>query len=191
MEFLFVGLGNTGDQYKSNRHNVGFMFVDKLAEKLNISYTSKFSSLFGQSQVVGDKLLLQKPQPYINLSGNGVLQAHMFFKVPHKHIFVFYDDLDLAVGRVKVKLAGGSGGHNGIKSIDGTIGQQYHRVRIGIGRPQHGDISNYVLSNFTKDEQDIIDRTIDCIADNIKYLMSFELDKFMNSCALVYNKNIG
>ncbi|MFN8832585.1 MAG: aminoacyl-tRNA hydrolase, partial [Alphaproteobacteria bacterium] len=164
MEFLFIGLGNTGDQYKSNRHNVGFMFADKLADNIGISFTSKFSSMFGHTQFYGSKLLLQKPGPYINLSGNGVLQAHMFFKVPHKHIFVFYDDLDLAVGRIKVKLAGGSGGHNGIRSIDSAIGQQYHRIRIGIGRPTHGDISNYVLSNFTKDEQEILDSSIECIA---------------------------
>lgn len=154
--YLLVGLGNPGAQYSLNRHNVGFMAIDVIADAHNFpSFKSKFSAYVSEGRFGKDKIVLLKPQTYMNLSGQSVAEAIKFYKIPVENIYVFHDDLNLQPGRLKLKQGGGSGGHNGLKSLDQYIGQNYWRIRIGIGHPGFKDaVSSYVLSNFHKDDED-------------------------------------
>jgi len=152
---LIVGLGNPGEKYKLNRHNIGFLICDYILKNLNSSNVTK-SSFEGELHKSNDFFIL-KPQTFMNLSGKSVLAVKRFYKV-HK-VVVFHDDLDLNFGAVKIKVGGSHGGHNGLKSIDESIGADYIRVRIGIGRPIHkNDVTNYVLGDFTKEEQDELEK---------------------------------
>ncbi len=151
---LVTGLGNPGAGYAKNRHNIGFMAVDLLAHRHTFSpWRSKFQSELCEGQIAGERVMLLKPQTYMNLSGQAVAAAMRFLKLPLESLVVIHDDLDLAPGKVRVKCDGGAGGHNGLKSIDSHIGQGYRRIRIGIGHP--GDrnlVSPYVLQDFSKAE---------------------------------------
>lgn len=151
---LVTGLGNPGAGYAKNRHNIGFMAVDLLAHRHTFSpWRSKFQSELCEGQIAGERVMLLKPQTYMNLSGQAVAAAMRFLKLPLESLVVIHDDLDLAPGKVRVKCGGGAGGHNGLKSIDSHIGQGYRRIRIGIGHP--GDrnlVSPYVLQDFSKAE---------------------------------------
>lgn len=154
--WLIVGLGNPEDKYKNNRHNAGFMAVDQIADdNMFPNFKSKFQGEISEGRLGGQKVALLKPQTYMNESGVSVRKAADFYKIEPDKIIVFYDELDLAPGKVKVKRGGGAGGHNGIKSIDSHLGDKdYLRVRLGIGHP--GDknrVSGYVLSDFSKEEQ--------------------------------------
>jgi PTH1 family peptidyl-tRNA hydrolase len=149
-----IGLGNPGDEYRYTRHNAGFLFIDYFAETEKFPvFRTKFDSLYVERVISGEKVILQKPQTFMNLSGRAVGQIVSFYKLPPEHIIVFHDDIDLQPFDVKVKFGGGHGGHNGLKSIDGTIGRDYWRVRIGIGRPiLKEQVADYVLSRFSKIE---------------------------------------
>lgn len=153
--YLIVGLGNPGNQYSLNRHNIGFMAIDVIADIQNFpSFKSKFSALVSESKFSNQKIILLKPQTYMNLSGRSVAEAAKFYKISPENIYVFHDDLDVQPGRIKVKLGGGSGGHNGLKSLDQYIGQNYWRIRLGIGHPGFKDaVHGYVLGNFHKDDE--------------------------------------
>lgn len=153
---MFVGLGNPGTQYSLNRHNIGFMALDVIANIQNFpSFRSKFSSQVSESRLNGCKVILIKPQTYMNLSGRPVAEAIKFYKVPLNNIYVFHDDLDVEPGRIKIKQGGGAGGHNGLKSLDQCIGQDYWRIRMGIGHPGFKDaVNGYVLGNFHADDED-------------------------------------
>ncbi len=175
VDWVFVGLGNPGSQYALNRHNVGFMAVDVIADHLSApSFKIKSNSALSEvtlpstsasmansaspltslpSPKSGNRLFLVKPQTFMNLSARGVAPLLAFYKIPLDHLVVFHDDLDLEPGRIKIKCGGGNGGHNGLKSLDQTLGKDYWRVRIGIGHPGHKDaVSGYVLSNFRSEE---------------------------------------
>jgi peptidyl-tRNA hydrolase, PTH1 family len=157
--YLLIGLGNPGAQYAFNRHNVGFMAIDTIASLQNFpSFKSKFSAQVseGRFDSVGqNRVVLLKPQTYMNLSGRSVAEAVKFYKIPLDHVYVFHDDLDLQPGRVKLKQGGSSGGHNGLKSLDQSIGQNYWRIRIGIGHPGIKEaVTGYVLGNFHKDDEE-------------------------------------
>jgi len=134
---LVVGLGNPGSEYEGTRHNVGFQFADLLAEKLSAPpWKSKFGGLLTEVQSASGRIVILKPQTYMNRSGDSVQQVCAFFKLPSEQVAVAHDDLDLALGTLRLKVGGGDGGHNGLKSISSAIGPQYMRLRIGIGRPE-------------------------------------------------------
>ncbi len=176
---LFVGLGNPGSEYAKSRHNIGFMAVDNLVRRYNFSADkSKFKGVINDGIIDGQKVLILRPETYMNLSGQSVLSAASFYKIHPDNIFVFHDDMDIALGKIKVKKGGGSAGHNGIKSIDGAIGNNYSRIRIGVGRPATSTVVNFVLGGFSKDEDIIKDKVIDIIADNISVMIKDGNEKF-------------
>jgi len=146
---LIVGLGNPGEAYEKNRHNIGFMVVDHLIEHLKASPITK-SSFHGEL-FKSDKIYLLKPTTYMNLSGKSVLAVKQFYRI--EKLIVIHDDIDLAFGALRFKSGGGNGGHNGLKSIDSLLGKDYLRVRMGIGKPEHkGMVADYVLDDFSKEE---------------------------------------
>ena len=156
MDFLIVGLGNPGAEYKNTRHNIGFLSTDFIADKnpINSSFETKFKSLFTTVNIAGTKIGILKPQTFMNLSGQAVILAKNFYKIPIENIIVIHDDIDIAFAKIKTKTGGSAGGHNGLKSIDSNIGKDYFRIRIGVDRPEDSrfEISDYVLSNFSKTE---------------------------------------
>ncbi len=158
--YLIVGLGNPGAKYAKNRHNVGFMVVDRLIDRLGPTPISKkeFKGELFKSQ----DILLLKPSTFMNLSGQSVLAVKNFYKIPQERIIVIHDDLDLPLGALRFKKGGSSGGHNGLKSIDALVGSEYLRVRFGIGRPERKEqVISYVLSDFTSKELECIDPVLD------------------------------
>jgi PTH1 family peptidyl-tRNA hydrolase len=157
---LIVGLGNPGKKYELNRHNVGFMAVDYLIDEFNANKAGNFK---GELFKFKDFLFL-KPSTFMNLSGESVVLVKNFYKLDNENIIVIHDDLDLKLGALKFKRGGSSGGHNGLKSIDKYIGNDYSRIRIGIGRPQRKEeVINYVLGNFSEEELDCIKSTFPII----------------------------
>lgn len=155
--WLIVGLGNPGKEYERTRHNCGFRAIDVLAQKLGCKVDkSKFQGLYGQANYNGTKLLLLKPLTYMNLSGRSVLQLSAWFHVPPQRIIVLFDDISLEPGRLRIRADGSAGGHNGIKSIIQEVGsQEFPRVKIGVGAKPHPDydLADWVLSNFTANEE--------------------------------------
>ncbi len=181
MDLLIVGLGNPGGKYEKTRHNAGFMLIDALMSRFKGSgYVDKFHAQYSKIEINNKRIILLKPQTYMNLSGNSVLQAIMFYKMKPTHIWVAHDDVDLECARIKIKTGGGNGGHNGLKSIDGMIGRNYHRIRIGVGRPQFGELGDYVLQNFLNLEMEKIEKIIDTVVENIELLLFDKADKFLN-----------
>lgn len=180
--FLIVGLGNPGELYKKTRHNAGFMAVDFISNRYNFiwSHKSKFNTDVASGNIDDYKIVLCKPTTFMNLSGNAILSVMSYYKIERKKLIVIHDDIDLDFGKIKCKIGGGSGGHNGLKSIDETIGSDYCRIRIGIGRPDHpnSDVSNYVLGNFSDAELLSLYNKHEIISQNVNLLLSFELEKF-------------
>lgn len=173
--FLFVGLGNKGAEYLKTRHNIGFIALDALCKTLEINQNSilKFSSEVFSFEFKNQKIICAKPQTFMNLSGKAVLELMRFYKIPIENIFVFHDDIDLEFAKIKFKIGRGNGGHNGLKSLDETIGNGYTRIRIGIGRPEFkDDVSNFVLSNFKKDELLEIQAKLKKIFENVQELLN-------------------
>jgi PTH1 family peptidyl-tRNA hydrolase len=156
---LIVGLGNIGDEYSQTRHNIGFIAIDKILQDLDYTSINK-TNFKGELFKSGDFLFL-KPSTYMNLSGESVGSVKQFYKIDNDDIIVIHDDLDLKLGALRFKKGGGHGGHNGLKSIDAHIGNDYHRVRIGIGRPEDkSEVVNYVLGKFSKEELEKLDKTL-------------------------------
>lgn len=182
---LLVGLGNPGSQYANNRHNIGFMLLDRLAENWRLpAWREKFSGLFAGADARGEKLLLLKPQTMMNLSGKSVAACANFYKIPPEDVIVIHDELDLPLGRLRVKQGGGNGGHNGLRSIDATYGKDYWRVRLGIGHPGHKDrVTGHVLGNFARDEQPLLDDVLDTACQNIDLLLDGQPELYMSKCA--------
>ena len=169
--WLFVGLGNPGDKYSKNRHNVGFMILDHIADNYPAfsGFRSKFQGETTEGRLNGQKVVLLKPTTYMNNSGQSVAQAAKFYKIDPNKVLVFHDELDLKPGEVRVKQGGGNAGHNGLKSIQAHLGTpDFWRARIGIGRPQHkGQVSNFVLDDFSKAERDCLEPLVDTVSDNV------------------------
>lgn len=159
-DWLIVGLGNPGENYARTRHNIGFRAVDCLAGQLGAKIDrAKFRGLYGQATYKGLKLILLKPQTFMNNSGLSVMDAARFYKLPPERVIVLFDDISLDVGRLRVRAEGSAGGHNGIKSIIGGLNSQsFPRVKIGVGAKPHPDyeLADWVLSNFTKDEEKLL-----------------------------------
>ncbi|UYO01029.1 MAG: aminoacyl-tRNA hydrolase [Devosia sp.] len=182
---LLVGLGNPGAQYEGNRHNIGFMAVDAIAEAHGIStWKSKHSGLLAEGSVAGERVLLLKPQTFMNKSGGSLQQVARFYKIGNEDIVVFYDELDLAPGKVRVKVGGGNGGHNGLRSIDPQIGTDYKRVRLGIGHPGKEFVTHHVLGDFAKADKDWLDPLLDELARQAPLLLKGDDSGFMNKLAL-------
>jgi len=184
--WLVVGLGNPGKEYEKNRHNIGFMVVDEIFHHHKfLDGGKKYKSLIYSSFVEGEKVLMIKPQTYMNLSGEAVQAAATFYKIHPDNIIVIHDDLDLEPAKVKVKQGGGHGGHNGLRSIDKHLGKNYFRVRIGIGHPgDKNQVSNYVLHNFAKSDKDWVEAVAKSISENIEYIIKGKKDKFATNVAL-------
>lgn len=172
---LIVGLGNPGSQYEKTRHNVGFMLIDLL---LNSNFKSVGSSKFQGELFKNGDLIVLKPMTFMNLSGNSVKAVNDFYKP--SRIIVVHDDLDLGFGVVKFKKGGGNGGHNGLKSIDGLIGTNYERIRIGIGRGKYNTenaVTNHVLSEFSSDEKVVLDKILSHCINATNELIVSDIDK--------------
>lgn len=181
--FLVVGLGNPGKEYSNTRHNIGFMAADEIFSRYNFTpFKNKFEGLIAEGNIEGEKVLLLKPQTFMNLSGNSVAKVASFYKIEPQNIIVIHDDKDLALGKIKAKIGGSAGGHNGLKSIDSHIGTEYNRIRIGAGSPQehHTDTINFVLSNFSKTEKETIDERISFIATTIGELIKKGIVHYSN-----------
>lgn len=183
---LFVGLGNPGAKYEKNRHNIGFMVLDRIASDHGFApWRSKFQGQLTEGRLGRDKVILLKPETFMNLSGQSVGEAMRFYKLTPADVVVFHDELDLAPGKVRVKTGGGHAGHNGLRSIHQHIGAEYDRVRLGIGHPGHKDrVANYVLSDFAKAEQDWLDDVVRGCSDGAPALADGEAAKFSNAVAL-------
>ncbi len=182
---LFVGLGNPGAKYSANRHNIGFMALDRIAETGFTPWKSKFQGLTSEGRIGSEKLVLLKPTTFMNLSGQSVGEAMRFYKLTPADITVFHDELDLAPGKVRLKTGGGHAGHNGLRSLHQHIGPEYHRVRLGIGHPGHKDkVARYVLHDFAKSEAGWLDDLLRGIEDGIPHLAAGEGPKFLNAIAL-------
>lgn len=168
-DWLIVGLGNPGDNYSKTRHNIGFRTVELLAKRLGVKIDRvKFRGLYAQANFDGKKLILLKPQTFMNNSGLSVMDAANYFKLPPERVLVLFDDISLDVGRVRVRAEGSAGGHNGIKSIIGGLNSQsFPRVKIGVGAKPHPDyeLADWVLSNFTKEEERLLAPTVEAAAD--------------------------
>jgi peptidyl-tRNA hydrolase, PTH1 family len=187
--FLFAGLGNPGSKYAHNRHNVGFMAVDEIVRRHSFSsWRKKFHAEISEGVLGGEKLLVMKPQTFMNESGRAVGEAMRFHNIPLENIYVFYDELDLEPGKLRVKTGGGAAGHNGIRSITAHIGADFKRVRIGIGHPGNKDmVSPHVLGDFAKQDRDWPSKLLESIADEAPLLMSGQDEKFQSKVALVLN----
>lgn len=179
---LIVGLGNPGPKYQWTRHNAGFMVLDRLSHLAGITVTRKnFSGLCGEGNWQGERLILLKPQTFMNLSGRSVAEALRFHKLSVEDLIVIHDDLDIPFGRVKLKAGGGHAGHNGLRSLSQELGSgAFLRVRMGIGRPIHGDVVNYVLSNFSPEEMTGLPRLLDGVIDLLEMLVTEGLPKTMS-----------
>ncbi len=165
---VIIGLGNPGKKYEDTRHNVGFMTIDKISDKWNIPVSQqKFRALVGEGRIEMEKVLLVKPQTYMNLSGESVSEILKFYKLTNDDILVIYDDLDLPVGKLRLRVKGSAGGHNGIKSLIAHLGtQEFKRIKIGIDRPAPGrSVSDYVLGTFSAADQTEIKKAVELAAE--------------------------
>lgn len=182
---LLVGLGNPGGKYARHRHNVGFMAVDAIGDANGFGPArTKFQGELRDGSLGGEKALILKPQTYMNDSGRSVGEALRYYKLDPADVIVFYDELDLAPGKLRMKTGGGAAGHNGIRSIDSHIGNDFRRVRIGIGHP--GDksrVTNHVLGDFAKADQDWLEPLLDTIASEASYLADPDNNRFQTAVA--------
>lgn len=179
---LVIGLGNPGRKYASNRHNVGFQCVDRLAEARGLLFSRrKHKALLAQGEIAGLKVILAKPQTFMNLSGEAVKRLARFYKVPPGDILVIYDDLDLPLGKIRLRPDGGPGGHKGMKSIIAHLGTNgFPRLRMGIGRPSHGDPVDYVLGDFAPDERIAIDEAYERAISAVELWLTEGIEAAMN-----------
>lgn len=188
--FIIIGLGNPTAQYNGTRHNVGFDVIDMLGEKYNINVDGRKNKAFvGKGFIEGQKVLLVKPQTYMNLSGESVRGLVDFYKVdPTWEILVIYDDVSLDVGQLRIRKKGSAGGHNGMKSIIQHLGtQEFLRIKVGVGeKPKGYDLADYVLGHFNKLEKEQMQQGYDRVDASIQYILKDEIDKAMNE----FNKKI-
>ncbi|MDG1128438.1 aminoacyl-tRNA hydrolase [Seohaeicola saemankumensis] len=182
---LFVGLGNPGAKYAGNRHNIGFMALDAIAQAHGFApWRSKFQGQISEGRLGGTRVVLLKPETFMNLSGQSVGEAMRFYKIDPPDVIVFHDELDLAPGKLRLKQGGGHAGHNGLRSIHGHIGEDYARVRLGIGHPGHKDrVAGFVLSDFATADQTWLDDMMRGIAEGAPMLAAGEGPKFLNTVA--------
>ena len=171
--FLICGLGNPGKDYINTRHNIGFNLIDKISSYYNfLPFKKDIKKEILKGEINHQSCLLMKPLNFMNLSGQPIQEIVNFYKIDKKKIYIIHDDLDLELGKVKLKFGGGNGGHNGLSNIDEMMGKDYNRIRIGINHPGSKDlVSNYVLNKFTNDEMSLIETKLDKVTDNFNTLL--------------------
>ena len=179
---LFVGLGNPGENYCKNRHNIGFMAIDAIVNRHGgSSWRQKFQGLATEVILNREKLIFLKPSTFMNLSGQSVSEASRFYKLKSSEICVFHDELDLPFMKIKTKIGGGHAGHNGLRSIQQHLGPDYFRVRIGVGHPgDKAKVASYVLNNFPKNNEAELKTLLDAVADGFPHLLEANKEKFLN-----------
>ncbi len=179
--YLIVGLGNPGTKYRFTRHNVGFLAIDNIGEAFGIDVNKKDKHyLFGRGSASGEEILLLKPTTYMNLSGKAVLSAFTKYKISPNDLIVIYDDVDLPVGKIRIREKGSSGGHKGVQSIISMVNNNFIRIRVGIGKDENIPTEKYVLSNFTEEEFDILNQVMLKIPNIIKTILEYGIVKAMN-----------
>ena len=181
--YLIVGLGNPEEEYARTRHNMGFDVINKLSEKQKIKVNkTKFNSLYGTGLIAGEKVIFIKPQTFMNLSGTAVRDFKNFYKINPSNIIVVYDDLDIEPGIIKIRKKGGSGTHNGMKSVVSELGiEDFPRIRIGIGNPEYkNDLLNYILTKIPEADYKILEKSISNAADAIEEIIKNGIDIAMN-----------
>lgn len=180
---LFVGLGNPGENYSKNRHNIGFMAIDAIVNRHGEpSWKKKFQGLATEVTLNREKLIFLKPSTFMNLSGQSVSEASRFYKLPSSEICVFHDELDLPFMKIKTKIGGGHAGHNGLRSIQQHLGPDYFRVRMGVGHPgDKAKVASYVLNNFPKNNEAELKTLLDAVADGFPHLLEANKEKFLNT----------
>lgn len=182
--FIIAGLGNPTKQYEGTRHNVGFDVIDTIADKYNISVTERKGRAFcGKGIIAGQKVLLVKPQTYMNLSGESIRSLVDFYKIdPETEFLVVFDDVSLDVGQLRIRKKGSAGGHNGIKSIISRLGtQNFRRIKIGVGeKPKEYDLADYVLGHFSKDERELLQDAYKNAAEAVELILQDEIETAMN-----------
>ena len=186
---LLVGLGNPGSKYAGNRHNIGFMAVDEIVRRQGFSpWRKRFQGEAAEATLAGEKVLALKPATYMNESGRSVGEAMRFYDIDPSRLIVFYDELDLEAGKVRVKLGGGAAGHNGIRSLIAHVGPHFVRVRLGIGHPGDRNLVHpHVLSDFAKSDREWLAPLIDAVADNVPLLVEGQEASFQNKVHLALN----
>jgi len=187
--FLVVGLGNPGEKYARNRHNIGFMAADEIVRRHSFSsYRAKFQGELAEGKIGTDKVLVLKPMTFMNESGRAVQEAASFYKIATEDIIVLHDELDLEPGKLRVKRGGGHAGHNGLRSIHAHLSPDYARVRLGIGHPGHKDkVTGHVLNDFAKADADWLIPVLDAVADNMDALLDARDSDFMSRVAQAVN----
>lgn len=184
VEYIVVGLGNPDRKYENTRHNAGFITVDMLAEKIGIRLDRiKYKSLCNTGVISDKKVLLMKPSTYMNLSGQAVVEAMNFFKVPPEKVIVIFDDISLDVGKMRIRRKGSDGGHNGIKNIIYLSGSDmFPRIKVGVGhKPEKWDLADWVLSEFTDSEKKLLSQTAENACNAVELIISENIEKAMNS----------
>ncbi len=181
---LFVGLGNPGPKHAMNRHNIGFMALDVIHQRHKFSpWSQKFQGLVSDGIIENEKIILLKPQTFMNVSGQSVYPCSFFYKLKPEEIVVFHDELDLAPGKIRVKKGGGSAGHNGLKSIEQNLGPEFWRVRLGIGRTVPEDISRYVLGDFVQSEGKWLFPLLAGVGEYAPLIVKGDMDAYMSKVA--------
>lgn len=181
--YIIVGLGNPEPEYSNTRHNMGFDTINKLAKKYNIEFSkTNFKGIYGTGIIEGEKVILLKPQTYMNLSGESIKEIINFYKLNTDNLIIIYDDIDIEPGIIKLRKTGGPGTHNGMKSVIKEIGtEKFSRVRIGIGKPEHkGDLINYVIGKISEEDKKILEKSTDVAKDAVIEIIKNGMDKAMN-----------
>lgn len=180
--YLIVGLGNPEEEYSNTRHNMGFNVINKLAEEYKIDVNkNKFDALLGTGSIEGEKVILLKPQTYMNLSGKSIIQVINFYKIPLQNVFVIYDDIDIAPGLIRIRKKGSSGSHNGMKSVVAELNSEdFARIRVGIGKPENNDMINYVIGKIPKEGQEPLEEGVLKAKQAVVEILKNGLDRAMN-----------
>ena len=184
IEYIIVGLGNPGRQYEGTRHNAGFIALNYLAEQLNVKVNRiKFKSTVGEATVAGHRCLLMKPSTFMNLSGQAVTEAMRFYKIPPERVVILCDDINLDVGKIRIRRKGSDGGQNGVKNIIYRSGSdEFPRIKVGIGKKPHPDydLKDWVLSRFSDKDKQLLKETLPKIADAVGLIVCDDIDRAMN-----------
>lgn len=189
--YLIAGLGNPGKEYENTRHNMGFKAVDALASSNGIDVRkSKFKGLIGTGAIAGEKVILLKPQTYMNLSGASIREAAMYYDIPRENLIVIYDDMDIPIQSIRIRKSGGAGTHNGMKSVVNELGiKDFPRIRIGVGSSSKGgDVVEHVIGKVPKKEQELLDEAAKAAADAAEDIIKLGIDNAMNKHNVTYDK---
>lgn len=179
--YLIVGLGNPEEDYSNTRHNMGFNTINKISKEYDIEVNKKkFKGLYGTGMIEGKKVILLKPQTFMNLSGESIKEVVDFYKIENDNIIVIYDDMDVDLGTIKIRKKGGSGSHNGMKSVVQYLGTDFARIRVGIGRPEDNDFIRYVIGPIPEEEQEILDKSTTAAKDAVVEIIKSGVDNAMN-----------